>query len=94
MADTTDGERIAEERIAEAARTGQDWLDLGDLGLRSLPERLTALTNLKRLNLGTYFILTPEGADGRRTRYKPNAFASIELLSALSNLRELFLDST
>ena len=32
MADTTDGERIAEERIAEAARTGQDWLDLGDLG--------------------------------------------------------------
>ncbi|MCA3271512.1 MAG: hypothetical protein ING12_05900 [Roseomonas sp.] len=94
MVKVIDGKRIAEERIAEAARTGQDWLDLGDLGLKRLPERLTALTNLKRLNLGTYFILTPEGADGRRTRYEPNAFASIELLSALSNLRELFLDSS
>ena len=43
MADMTDGERIAEERIAEAVRTGQDWLDLGDLGLKRLPEGLSKL---------------------------------------------------
>ena len=38
MADMTDGERIAEERIAEAASMGQDWLDLGALVLAWRPE--------------------------------------------------------
>jgi hypothetical protein len=52
MADMTDGERIAEERIEEAARTGQDWLDLGRLELERLPEALSKLTKLKTLSLG------------------------------------------
>jgi len=46
MADTTDGERIAEERIAEAARTGQDWLDLG----RSSLSDIGALSGLSALS--------------------------------------------
>ena len=50
MSDGFDGERIAEERIAEAARTGQDWLNLGNLGLTRLPEGLFRLTRLRRLN--------------------------------------------
>ena len=54
MADMTDGERIAEERIAEAARTGHDWLDLGGLGLRILPTSLSKLTKLRRLSIGSF----------------------------------------
>ena len=65
MADMTDGERIAEERIAEAARTGQDWLDLGNLGLARLPEGLSKLTKLKRLSLGIWIQLSAEGWNQR-----------------------------
>lgn len=65
MADMTDGERIAEERIAEAARTGQDWLDLGGLGLTKLPDALSKLTKLKRLSLGVSTQVTAEGLSGR-----------------------------
>ncbi|MCA3360519.1 MAG: hypothetical protein INF74_01095 [Roseomonas sp.] len=61
MADMTEGERIAEERIAEAARTGQDWLDLGDLELTKLPGALSKLTKLERLSLGDSCRVTAEG---------------------------------
>jgi hypothetical protein len=61
MSDRFDGERIAEDRIAEAARTGQDWLDLGGLGLTRLPEGLFRLTGLRRLNLGRWRTLSAEG---------------------------------
>ena len=52
MGEMTDGERIAQERIEQAARTGQDWLDLAGLGLTQLPDRLGDLTNLRRLSIG------------------------------------------
>ena len=58
MADMNDGERIAEERIAEAARTGQDWLDLAGLGLTQLPGSLGDLINLRRLSIGRKYRVT------------------------------------
>lgn len=94
MADMTDGERIAEKRIAEAARTGQDWLDLGELGLTRLPETLSDLTGLKRLSLGTYFKVTEHGVYVRRPGPKANRFRSIEALSNLVNLTEIYLNNT
>jgi len=52
MLNHLDGERIAEERIAEVARTKRDTLDLAGLGLTRLPEPLFALPWLRSLNLG------------------------------------------
>ena len=43
--------RKAEERIAEALRTGADDLDLSSMGLTELPESLGQLTQLKTLRL-------------------------------------------
>jgi len=94
MADTTDGERIAEERIAEAARTGQDWLDLGDLGLARLPEGLSKLTKLKRLSLGSFIQVNAEGLNGRTGPLERSSLSDIGALSGLSALSELYLENT
>ena len=61
MSEGFDGERIALERIAAARDSGQDWLDLGGLGLTRLPDALFRLTGLRRLNLGPREKLTAEG---------------------------------
>ena len=61
MSEGFDGERIALERIAAARDRGQDWLDLGGLGLTRLPDALFGLTGLRRLNLGWRQTLTAEG---------------------------------
>ncbi|MCA3282984.1 MAG: hypothetical protein ING16_08950 [Roseomonas sp.] len=90
----TDGERIAEERIAEAARTGQDWLDLGDLGLARLPDALSKLTKLKRLSIGRVLEVKAEGASYRLLTGKMNSISDISAVSSLSDLRELYLDHT
>lgn len=42
----------AERRIEEALRTGQEWLDLGDLELDELPGRIGELRGLRGLALG------------------------------------------
>jgi len=94
MAEMTDGERIAEERIAEAARTGQDWLDLGDLGLTRLPKNLSELVGLKKLSLGTHFKVTKNGVHPRRPESRPNRLISLEVLSSLFNLTELYVCNT
>src|SRR5258708_13670596 len=52
MADETDGWAIALERIEREAVDQTGFLDLGLLGLTSLPEELFHLTHLRRLNLG------------------------------------------
>jgi Leucine-rich repeat (LRR) protein len=95
MADMTDGESIAEERIAEAARTGQDWLDLAGLGLSRLPDRLADLTNLRRLSIGKIYRVS---ADRTRARYafnhRPNVFSNFSPLVSLTNLLELYIDGT
>jgi Leucine-rich repeat (LRR) protein len=88
-----DGERIAEERIEEAARTGQDWLDLGDLGLERLPENLSKLTSLRRLSLGRYFVVTSDGVKDRKVTTR-GSFASLRHLTQLTNLTQLYLDGT
>ncbi len=93
MADMIDGERIAEERIAEAARTGQDWLDLGDLGLERLPENLSKLTSLRRLSLGSYFVVTSDGVKDRKVTTR-GSFSSLRHLAQLTNLTQLYLDGT
>ena len=96
MSEAFDGHRIAEERIAEAARTGQDWLDLGGLGLTHLPAGLFRLTGLRRLNLGHWDRLT----DGAWTRgYAPNerhnrVAADLPRLAALPDLTELSIEGT
>jgi Leucine-rich repeat (LRR) protein len=94
MADMTDGERIAEERIAEAARTGQDWLDLGDLGLEKLPDALSKLTKLKRLSLGTVFQVNTEGVNVRSRATARGSLADINAISHLDDLRELYIENT
>jgi Leucine-rich repeat (LRR) protein len=94
MADMTDRELIAEERIAEAARTGQDWLELGDLGLIRLPEGLSRLTQLRRLSLGSRTRLNQDRSPVIRRYYAPksNVFVNLDALSNLTNLRELYFD--
>jgi internalin A len=96
MSDGFDGERIAEERIAEAARTGQDWLDLGGLGLTRLPEGLFRLTGLRRLNLGPGQSLSAVGwgYDWSRPN-QPNHVAScLGRLKELPDLTDLAIDGT
>jgi internalin A len=94
MAEMTDGERIAEGRIAEAARTGQDWLDLGDLGLEKLPDALSKLTKLKRLSLGSVFQVNTEGMNVRSGATDRSSLSDISAVSSLSDLRELLIDHT
>jgi internalin A len=94
MADMTDGERIAEERIAEAARTGQDWLDLGGLALTKLPDALSKLTKLKRLSLGDFCQVTAEGVNDRVRPTERSSFSDISALSGLIALQELYLENT
>ena len=52
MAEAFDGERIARQRIAAEAEQRTGFLDLGGLGLTSLPPELFRLTHLRVLNLG------------------------------------------
>ncbi len=94
MADMTDGERIAEERIAEAERTGQDWLDLGGLGLERLPDALSKLTKLNKLGIGQYYEVKAEGAIMRPRTTERNSLSDISAVSSLSDLRELYIDQT
>ena len=94
MAEMTKGERIAEERIAEAARTGQDWLDLAGLGLTRLPDALSKLTNLKRLSLGSGSQVDAEGLNYRKGTTERNSLSDISAISSLSDLRKLHLERT
>jgi Leucine-rich repeat (LRR) protein len=94
MADMTYGERIAEKRIAKAARTGQDWLDLGGLDLTKLPDALSKLTKVKRLSLGRWFQMNTKGTGIRRGSRKRNSLSDISAISSLSDLRELHIDHT
>ncbi len=91
MSDEFDGEKIAEARIAEATRTGQDWLDLGSLGLTRLPDGLFRLSGLRRLNLGTWHVLLADGWKFRpEFAFGPNRIAGdLHRLAALSDLQEL-----
>jgi len=92
MIEAFDGHRIAEERIAEAARTGQDWLDLGGLGLTHLPEGLFRLTGLRRLNLGYEDLLTEDGwsrATSPPMRLGNNLLVDLARLAALTDLTNL-----
>jgi hypothetical protein len=91
MADMTEGERIAEERIAEAARTGQDWLDLGDLDLISLPYSIQQLQNLRRLSVGGVFTVTPKGFRPRDGKLSTRNISDIDAISGLKNLQVLHL---
>jgi Leucine-rich repeat (LRR) protein len=91
MTDITDGERIAEERIAEAARTGQDWLDLGDLDLISLPYGIRKLQSLRRLSIGGVFTVTPTGFRPRDGKLSTRKISDIDAISGLKNLQFLHL---
>ncbi len=51
----------AVQRIAAAEKTGQDWLDLGDLGLVECPREIARLDCLRHLSLGNTRFL-PLGA--------------------------------
>lgn len=94
MAEMTDGERIAEERITEAARTGQDWLDLGELALKSLPKNLTKLPNLQRLSFSKHYRVTARGLEAREAAIELPRLSTLENISGIANLRELYLDGT
>ena len=90
----TDGERIAEERIAEAARTSQDWLDLAGLGLTRLPVSLAKLTWLRRLSIGHHVHVGPDGGRETIDHGYANIYCDVFLLSRLTQLTELHLDGT
>src|SRR5271169_3448864 len=52
MVDEARGLAITRQRIAEESSERTGFLDLGRLGLTSLPGELFRLTHLRRLNLG------------------------------------------
>jgi len=60
MAQENDGLTIARERIAYESEVRSGFLDLGTLGLTTLPEELFQLSHLQRLNLGSYIWTTDE----------------------------------
>ncbi len=96
MSEGFDGERIALERISAARESGQDWLDLGGLGLTRLPDALFGLTGLRRLNLGHRNTLTVEGwigRDYRRDVKTSNRIAAdLRRLALLQDLEQLCLE--
>jgi hypothetical protein len=61
-------EQIAEERIAEAARTNATALDLSNLGLAELPDTLFDLSQLRKLELHGNRLSALPDAIGRLTR--------------------------
>jgi internalin A len=50
-----EGLKIALRLIEQEAEQQTGFLDLGRLGLTSIPDELNALTHLKRLNLGSFY---------------------------------------
>ncbi len=61
---TPTGEALGEavRRIAENAVTAREWLDLGDLLLIQLPDKIKALRHLKYLSLGGYSLHMCDGS--------------------------------
>ncbi|HEV7668140.1 MAG TPA: COR domain-containing protein [Thermoanaerobaculia bacterium] len=80
----------AERRIEEALRTGQEWLDLGDLALDELPARIGELRGLRGLALGGK-ALTEEGELEWRGRSENPRLADLTLLAKFARLEVLNL---
>ena len=86
----------AVRRIRECKKTGQTWLDLGDLALEELPPELGQLTRLQHLALGKH---RPEFKDDGRIfwhsePYRPTQrFIDLGPLVKLKGLRTLSLTS-
>ena len=88
MADDFDGMTIALARIAEEAERRTGFLDLGGLGLTTLPEQLFALLHLRRLNLGIGIALDDGHYYDARVRAEHD-FETNTLSGALEDLRRL-----
>jgi hypothetical protein len=82
-----DGLIIARQRIAEEASGETGLLDLGRLGLTSLPEELFRLTHLRRLNLGNG--MYDENIVWRRSSADLSPNRTEAFLSSLAVLPEL-----
>jgi len=99
MSEAFDGEKIARERIAQEAERRTGFLDLGGLGLTTLPEELFGLRHLRELNLGSGWRLK----DGSwQEVYSPsdssvpgnNVTATLARLSELPEFRTLSVADT
>ncbi len=90
------GQVEAVRRIRECEKTGQSWLDLGDLDLEELPPELGQLTRLQHLALGKH---RPELKDDGRIfwhsePYRPTqGFIDLGPLVKLKGLKSLSLTS-
>ena len=83
----------AERRIEEARRLQAEWLDLGDLGLSTLPTGLEALARLRFLSLGKMKVTEAgefEWDYGRRA----SKLKDLALLASLRRLERLDLSFT
>ena len=92
MDDITNGERIAADRIEEAAQSGQDWLDLAGLGLVRLPHNLEKLNNLQRLSIGSTYQVTANGGLSERGVKGSSQISDLHKITKLGNLKELFIE--
>jgi internalin A len=90
-----DGLAIARERIAKEAEEKTGFLDLGNLGLRELPEELFRLGHLRRLNLGSSYRDVRGNSQNSISHGEDNSVGyDLHRLTALSELRSLFLSGT
>ncbi|MDR3514513.1 MAG: COR domain-containing protein [Azospirillaceae bacterium] len=80
----TDGLTIARRRIANEASHPTGVLDLGQLGLTTLPDALFGLKHLRRLNLGASFI-----DDDGKWRECDGGIDPNDIQSSLTRLTEL-----
>ncbi len=83
---------IAVERIRAAKASGQDWLDLGDLGLETLPDELKILAEqLKILVLGWNRYNAITKYFGYDTKRPHSQLKSAEIVARLTQLQTLDL---
>ena len=76
-------------RIEECEKTGQIWLDLGDLALEELPRELGRLAHLRHLALGVHRF---KAADGDEVIWEYDSYRSAQRFTNLSSLVGLRVD--
>ena len=82
---------LALKLIRENKRTKDTFLDLGNCGLKELPDELMELTHLTSLNLGSYYFDSKKNIPVSSNQGSPNSLSNIDKLISLINIKSLSL---